>query len=301
MIMAQCRPVSYQWLVISLLLLILFSPSYAVAESIDAQVKHSSSSAAQRIVSLGLCTDRMLAYFADPNDVLALSPLFYRYPVKSFGDKWPTHNGRLESILALDPDLVIAGEYNAITMRQRLKSLGYEVKVLSLPSNLQELADYQMAFKAMIGLSATSKIASSSAFSEVAHTPLRSLSRQTPVSHAGKVPRLLLLGANGIGKGISTLEHQIIQAAGWQNYLSGQGHIALRLEAMVMQPPDAILATSYGGNALAQSFMKHPVLTELVRAEHWLDMDDWRWQCGGPWTESLIADLLKERQRLFGE
>src|SRR5690606_6701532 len=90
-------------------------------------------SAPSRIVSLDLCMDWILAHHAEPTQVAALSQMYHRYPVQWITGEWPYHDGSLEQIVRLQPDLVLAGEYTALLLRERLRTLGYRVKVLALP------------------------------------------------------------------------------------------------------------------------------------------------------------------------
>jgi iron complex transport system substrate-binding protein len=98
---------------------------------------------AQRIVSLDLCTDWMLAHYGNPAQIAALSPMHRRYPVDWLATNRPFHNGSLEQILELKPDLIITGQYNAVLLRSRLKSLGFRVAVLPLPTTLEQVTEYE--------------------------------------------------------------------------------------------------------------------------------------------------------------
>ena len=229
---------------------------------------------AGKIVSLDLCTDWMLARYADPAQVAALSPLHRQYPVAWLDDSWPIHDGTLERIVALKPDLVITGQYNAPQLRSRLKTLGLRVEVLPLPTNLEAIGDYERRFLSLIGKP----------------TALASV---PPASRQPAVParRLLLLGANGIGTGRGTFEDGVLERAGWSNYLRDDGYIHLDLERIVIDPPDAILWAAPSSRALANRFAEHPVLRRAVSRELLLTTDYWRWQCPGPWTWELIEQL----------
>lgn len=228
----------------------------------------------QKIISLDLCTDWMLARYADRSQVLALSPLHRQFPVAWLDNSWPLHDGNVERIAELRPDLIIAGQYTAQQLRARLKTLGFKVEILALPRTLDEVVAYEQHFLALIGKPLT-------------------LARQPPPAAAiqGTRKRLLLLGANAIGTGRGTFEDGILERAGWSNYLHGEGYLRLDLEAIVMRPPDAILWAAPSSQALANRFAEHPVLKQRVAPEHWLTTDYWRWQCPGPWTWELIEQL----------
>ena len=228
----------------------------------------------QRILSLDLCMDWTLAHYADPDQVAALSPMHRRYPIEWIGDQWPYHDGSLEQVVQLQPDLVLAGEFSAIMLRERLRTLGYQVVVPPLPTSLAEVESYERQLLTLIG-----------------RDPM--LARPAPAHRqpAADAPRLLLLGSNAVGTGRDTFEHQIIEQAGWRNYLTASGHVQLDLEQIAADPPDAILFAAPDHQALANRFAEHPVLRRSIPADGWLSTDYWRWQCPGPWTWDLIRQL----------
>lgn len=228
----------------------------------------------KRVVSLDLCTDWMLTTHAERSKVAALSPLSRQYPAPWLDNGWPMHDGSLEQILQLKPDLVITGEYNALLLRSRLQALGARVEILPLPKNLEEITAYQKRLLNLLGLSS----GKAGAPDMVANIPAQR-------------KRLLLLGPNGIGTGRKSFENDILERAGWTNYLREEGQIRLDLERIVLDPPDAVLWTASTGNALANQFAQHPVLKRAIPREHWLATDYWRWQCPGPWTWDLIRQL----------
>ncbi len=58
-------------------------------------------SASERVVSLDLCMDRMLALHADREQVAALSPMHKRFPLPWPLEGWPSHDGSLEQVFSL--------------------------------------------------------------------------------------------------------------------------------------------------------------------------------------------------------
>ncbi|MEJ6656690.1 MAG: ABC transporter substrate-binding protein [Pseudomonas sp.] len=228
----------------------------------------------QRILSLDLCMDWALAHHADPARVTALSPMHLRYPIEWISKQWPSHDGSLEQIVQLQPDLILAGQYSALLLRERLRTLGYPVQVLPLPTTLAQVESYERRLLELMGRDP--------GLAQPAPAP------RTPQPGA---KRLLLLGSNGIGTGRDTFEHQVIEQAGWRNYLTDSGHVQLDLERIASDPPDAILFAAPEHQALANRFAEHPVLRRSIPADGWLSTDYWRWQCPGPWTWDLIRQL----------
>jgi len=219
----------------------------------------------------------MLAKYASRSQILAMSPLIRQYPVDWVGQDWPTHNGNLEQILDLKPDLVITGEYNALMLRRRLQELGIRVEILALPKNLSQVKEYERRFLSLMGLAADKAS--------------KTIPQSNPDTHTTPSARLLLLGANGIGTGQQTFENDILQHAGWNNYLQDNGYINLDLEQIINDPPDAILWSAPSSVALSNLFAKHPVLKQAIPSRQWLSTEYWNWQCPGPWSWELVKQL----------
>lgn len=230
--------------------------------------------APEHIASLDLCMDWALTQYAKPSQVLALSPMHQRYALPGLQGHWPTHDGSLEQLVQLQPDLVLAGQYSAVLLRGRLQALGVHVEVLPLPLTLAEIEPYDRRILQLLGLD-----------------PAKAKPTPKLVVPNAQAKRLLLLGPNGIGTGRDTFEQQIIEQAGWRNYLSASGYVQLDLELISRDPPDAILFAAPDHQALANRFAEHPVLRAVVPPQHWLRSDYWRWQCPGPWTWELIGQL----------
>ena len=225
------------------------------------------------IVSLDLCTDWMLLKYAEPSQVRAYSPLLYKYDADWVPAGLPVHDGSLEHILQLEPQLLISGEYNAILLRKRLQQLGQQVAVLSLPTTLDSIRDYQAEFLALIDAGEGFGAAD--------------WDRTYPPRHQS----LLLLGANGIGTGTDTLEDDLLRKAGWDNYLDASGYVSLQMERIVAAPPDAIYSSAPLSHSLANLFTRHPAMQALMPADAAPRSDNWRWQCPGPWSLDLIREL----------
>ena len=228
---------------------------------------------AQGIVSLDLCTDWMLLRYAEPSRVRAYSPLLYKYQADWVPDGLPVHDGSLEHILLLEPGLLISGEFNAILLRKRLQQLGKRVEVLSLPTTLDGIARYQADFLELIG------------------TDPGKLALNWDRTYAPRHQSLLLLGANGIGTGTDTIENDLLRQAGWDNYIEVPGYVSLRMEDVVANPPDAIYSSAPLSNSLANLFVLHPAMRRLMPEQQTQRVEDWRWECPGPWSLELIQEL----------
>lgn len=230
--------------------------------------------APERLVSLDMCMDWLVAYHASPDIVAAFSPLWRNHPLPGEKRNWPVHDGSLEQVYRIQPDLVLVGQYNALMLRERLMSLGIRVEKINLPVDLAGVEGYERKILGLLGLP-------------------QGLAAPAPPAEplSDNAPRLLLLGANGIGTGRGTFENQLIERAGWQNYLDANGYINVDLEKIVRHPPDAIAWSAPASPALANRLKDHPVLHQAVPSENWLEIEYWRWQCPGPWMWQLVEQL----------
>jgi iron complex transport system substrate-binding protein len=229
----------------------------------------------KHIVSLDLCSDWLLAYYAQAGQRITLSPLLQRYPLPFASAQHATHDGSLEQIMALKPDVVLVGAFNALMLRKRLESLGVQVVSTPLPQTIQDLEQLNRTVQTVL---------------QIPHEPIAHHNKSRPAltrPHG----RLLLLGANGYGVGRNTLEHSLIVQAGWDNAIEQNGHVRLDMEALVTHPPDAVLASTFRHPAMANAFAQHPVLQRAIPAQRWIKTDDWRWQCPGPWMWNVVEQL----------
>lgn len=214
---------------------------------------------------------------ASEHDV-TLSALSQDYPppFDSKRNQHAYHYGSLEEIIALAPDLVLVGEYNAWALRSRLAQLGIRVEVLPLPDSLDKI-DRQQAL-----------------LFELLDLPLeqndRALNDATSNVHSTEIS-VLKIGANGIATGRETFESSLIERAGFTNYIRASGYQTVDLETVIANPPDRVIFSSPKTPALANLVINHRVWQLLVSPEHLWYSDDLEWQCPGPWTFNLLEHL----------
>jgi len=96
------------------------------------------------IVSLNPCTDAILAEVADPAQVLALShyshdPRATSMPLAQ-ARRFRATGGTVEEVLALDPDVVVAGSFLPPATAQAFARLGVRVETFGIVSDLGENA-----------------------------------------------------------------------------------------------------------------------------------------------------------------
>ena len=103
--------------------------------TIAAAVAASASAAERprRIVSINLCADELLIALADRDQIASLSVYATDPKLSYFAEKaatYPHDAGEAETVVELEPDLVLAGRYTKRATRDMLTALGY---TLDLP------------------------------------------------------------------------------------------------------------------------------------------------------------------------
>ena len=231
--------------------------------------------AAERVVSLNLCTDQLLVLLA-PARIAALSPLA-RDPALSVvagvaaGLPWVRPDA--EAVLALKPDLVLAGPYGAQTTLAALARRGVRIARTVMPESFAAIRAETLRFAALLGAEARGAALLAEMDAALAAIPVH------------PVQEVLALQARGYTAAAGSLADAVILAAGLRNAGSGA---RLALETIATHPP-ALLVTAAAPDypSLATDLLRHRVLAGIPRRT---------WPpallaCGGPWTAEAAASL----------
>ncbi len=234
--------------------------------------------AAERVVSLNLCSDQMLVLLA-PEQVAALSPLA-RDPALSFvaarAAALPVVRGSAEAVLRLHPDLVLAGAYGAQTTLALLEQEGVAVWRLEMPQDFAAIRAQTTRLAARLGVPGRG-----AALIAAMDATLRSVRPPTQrITAVAWEPR-------GYTAGPGSLMDAVLRAAGLTNAADGN---RLGLEALLRHPPDLLvvplapeypsLATEMLGSAAVAAIPRQALPTPLTI-------------CAGPFTAQAVAMLAR--------
>jgi len=185
----------------------------------------------ERVVSLNLCTDQYLVLLA-PARAVALSPLA-RDPALSVvaeraaGMAWVRPDA--EAVLALRPDLVLAGPYGAQTTLAVLARRGVAILRTGLPQDFDGIRAETRRFAAALAAGAEGE----------------RLLAEMEARLAGIAPHpplaVLALEPRGYVPGAGSLERSVIAAAG---FTAARGGGRLGLEAIAADPPALIVSAA---------------------------------------------------------
>lgn len=242
--------------------------------------------APRRIVSLNLCADQYLVALADPGQVAGLTRLA-RDPAMSaaaaIARRYPVAGSGAEVLLALQPDLVLAGWPGQADVARRL---GLRARVLVMPP-AKDYADIVAQTRAVAA--AVGHADRGEALVRRMDAALASIPRLGRGRVAADYQR------RGFLTGQGTLMDDMMRRAGLTNLAARLGRPALSqlpLELLVAARPDyLIVGGSRPARDLGSAMQGHPALTGIAR----LYLPGAFTSCGGPSFPAavrLLADQL---------
>lgn len=250
----------------------------------------------QRIVSLNLCADELVLRLADRDHVASVTWLA-RDPrgsnVADLARDVPVNRGLAEEIVALKPDLVVAGAFTTRTTTALLRRLGIPVLELDAPESLD--ATYAQIRQVADRLGVPGRGAALVGEMQAAFARL-------PPAPAYR-PTALVLRPNGFTAGRGTLADEVLSRAGLENLaarLSPDRMGQLPLEDIVRAQPDLLVinAAQDGPPALADEILHHPALAPLAMAGRTVSLPTRLWACAGPELAEAAHRLAAARERL---
>jgi len=251
-------------------------------------VLQAASAAASRVVSLNLCADQFLVLLAEPGDLVSVTHLAAN-PAQSFvADRvegLTINHGRAEEVLALEPDLVVAGVHAARPAVAMLQRIGIEVLDLLIPTSFAAIREQTELLGQRLGVEARAHALLSDMDTRLARAAQRQPTRR----------RALVLGANGFTNGRGTLVDEVLRAAGLRNVavddLSIDGFGRVGLEQILRSDPDLIVLnqSDNASPSLAREFLRHPAFARFE--DRVVAIDPSLWSCGGPFTAQAVEFL----------
>ena len=253
----------------------------------------------QRIVSLNLCVDQILVDLVALGRIAALSHLAADAELSTIAEQartLPATRGDAETVLGLDPDLVLAGTFSNAAAVSLLERVGRRVVRISMASDLDGIRVSVRQVASAVGETARGETIIAEFDQRLAN-----LGKNQPAGTAA--PTALIYQVNGLTSGRGTLDDALLAAAGLRNlgldFRLGTGG-RMPLELLVATPPDLVVlsgAVEQQRAAVADN-LRHPALTAVRRNHASIELP-WRtWLCGTPAVAGAIEVLGRARQAL---
>ncbi len=271
-----------KWMVTAVGLALAAGPQAVAADAPAA-------AAPQRIVSLNLCTDQLLVDLVAPQRIAGVSVLGSDPSLSADArrlSQFPRLSGSAEDVLALKPDLVIAGEYTTGATVDLLRRLGQRVLVVPLATDFEGLRATLRLIADAVGETEKGEAVISQFDARLRGA--RSIVPSRPTAIAYQV--------NSLVSGPQSLLDAALEAAGYHNLARdlklGPGG-RLPLEQLVANPPDLIVLANAPGDfhtVLADN-LRHPALTDLLKRRPNVHLPMPYWMCATPKLAEAVEML----------
>ena len=248
--------------------------------------------APRRIVSINPCVDAILMHVADAGQIAGIS--HYSKLARSSSitpaqaARFTATSGTAEEVVALAPDLVIAGAHVDPATIAALKRLRIDLLQLGV-------ADTVAQSRAQIA-----SVAAAAGHSERGTQLNARIDAALAAAHAGgpPVPALIWQGG-GLVPGSGTLADELLRATGFRNLSSDYGlkqWDVLPLEYLVARPPKLLLTV--GDRSGTDRVLGHPVLKPLAGQIALRPFPEKLLFCAGPTIIAAVAKLAAARASL---
>ena len=234
--------------------------------------------AAERVVSLNLCTDQMLVLLA-PEKTAGLTPLA-RDPVLSFvaqqASRLPIVRPVAEAVLQRHPDLVLAADYGAQTTLALLQTEG--VAVLRIPSatDFAQIRSTTAQIATALGVPARGTALIAAMDAQLAALP-----------HPARPRTAIAWEPRGYTAGPGSLMDAVLRAAGWTNAATGR---PLGREALLRDSPGLLVVPDTPDfPSLATAMLNDPALSHIPHTA----LPPALTICAGPFTALAAAMLAR--------
>jgi iron complex transport system substrate-binding protein len=201
----------------------------------------------------------------------------------------PVNHGLAEEVIALAPDLVVAGQHTGRSAVALLRRTGFPLIELAVPRSLDDVRGQIRMVAGAIG-----EPERGDRMIADMDDRLAAFARAAPATRR----RALVLNPNSFTAGSGSLADKIIAAAGLDNLAPALGvdnYGRVPLEAVVTAHPDVLIldARRDGPPSWATDLLRHPVLAGLPGDTRMVVLPSRLWTCGGPAVIEAVARLAQ--------
>lgn len=251
-----------------------------------------------RIVSINLCADNLLMTLADPEQIAALSPYAVDENLSYLADHaagFRHDAGEAETVIELEPDLVLAGRFTKLATRDMLASLGYRVVPLDPVRSIDQSIAQIREVAALVGHPGRG---------EQLVAEIEAARRRARLATAGFVarPTAAVYQRRGYVTGAETLAADLMAAVGLVNVggsIGGRIGGFVPLERLVSVRPDYLVVAAPDTPAEDQgtALLAHPALERLYPPERRIVLPERLSICAGPSLPAALDWLAGEIAR----
>jgi iron complex transport system substrate-binding protein len=235
----------------------------------------------KRVASLNLCTDELALLLAHPGQLVSVTFLGadpQETPLAPRAKGLHRNNGRMESVAALAPDLVLTGGGANRYAAEIARRLGARVVDVPPPQTLDELRRNIRTVAQALERKALGEALIAAMDAKLGPAPIR---RKAAV----------LLSGGGYTVRPDSLSAELARHAGLEQQPFPSERVDL--ERLLADPPEVIVVTRYRARqtSLHQLWLAHPALKRLPKTTRLIEIDGRVWTCLGPLVAGEIVAL----------
>ncbi len=241
----------------------------------------------KRIVSLDFCADQYVLKLSDRDSIVALSPdaeksfSYLRDQAAGIQQVRPI----VETILELQPDLVVRSYGGGPNINQFLSSVGIPVLNIGWAGDVTGIKQVTREVATGLGVPARGESLVAEMEARIAALP----SRNSP-------DVALYMTPSGATSGPGSLVHNLLEIAGLSNFETEPGWRSLPLEELAYQKPDLVAAAffnTHGNDPSSWSAMRHPIARSQLTELPTVYLDGAWMSCGAWFVVDAIEALAK--------
>ena len=254
-----------------------------------------------RVVSINVCADQYLLALADPDQIVALSPFAADEDLAFFADRVgdvPLTSGHAEAVMALDPDLVIAGTFTKRATRSLLRRLGFPVLEVAPARSWDDVRDQTRMVAEVLGHPERAE-----PWIEALDLALQAADGALDVEESADRLRALHYQRRGYATGTDTLMDELLRAGGLDNAAAEAGVRSVRpvsLERVIELRPDLLISDrpEVRLTDVGIDLLRHPAVGRAMPDQMQIVLPQRLTVCGGPSLVEAIATLQAAVQAL---
>lgn len=248
---------------------------------------------ALRVVSINPCVDAVLMQVADARQIAAISHYSQDPRATSIrldlAQRFKATSGTAEEVVALAPDVVIAGGHVEPSTVAALGRLGIPLVLIGVPETIEQSnAQIRQIAKAVGHVGRGERLVGR----------IDAAVRAAVPTDDRKTPALIWQGG-GMVPGEGTLASELLKVTGFRNLSADYGLTTwdvLPLEHLVARPPRVLL--SVGATAQGDRMLGHPVLAHFKQRVAVREYPERLLHCGGPTIIDSVSHLAGIRRSL---
>ena len=253
----------------------------------------------QRIVSMNLCTDELLMRIVDPSRIAAIThlsqqPINAPLGLDSIASRLPINHGLAEEVIALNPDLILAGSFTTTTATALLRRLGYTVITFEPENSFNDMRANIRKLGAATGDQARAEQLIADFDARLAKLQARIPDETRPI--------FADIGVNNFITGEGTLYAEVVNAAGYRTLgqaLGFSGYRNVPLEQILTVRP-ALLATATPWTrppSMSTMALGHSALRAMTARTPQVEIPERYTTCGAPSVLGAVEILVSAREQ----